>query len=173
MIAVEGFRDGGGDQEHPVQVISVLAQGLAGDELFRNVSFLAFIMPFEIDVQVYALAAAVVSGAEDAGVLGDFPAIFPEAVQEKILVGQITLAFQPVLQLLEYLGGGPLARIFQFAGIVRGGFPAVKLNDIHFFDLLFFFDLSQMDRVCYDRTRTNFCVRRRRLWRSGPIWQWI
>ena len=60
-------------------------------------SFLTLIVPFEVCVQVHALAGAVVSGAEDIGVFWNLPAIFPEAVQEEILIGQTAPAFQAVL----------------------------------------------------------------------------
>jgi hypothetical protein len=95
-------------------------------------SFLTLIVPFEVCVQVHALAAAIVCGAEDTGVLGNLPAILPEVVQKEIFVGQIALTFQAVLQFLENLSRWSLAVVFQLAGIVRGGLPAVKFNDIHF-----------------------------------------
>ena len=69
----------------------------------RNVLFLALVEPLEVCVQVHALAGAVVSGAEDIGVFWNLPAIFPEAVQEEILIGQTALTLQAVFQLLKYI----------------------------------------------------------------------
>ena len=113
VVAVEGFGDGGRDEEHPIQVVPALAQGLASDEAPGD--RLSVPVPFEVNVQVHALASAVVGGTENVGVLRDLPAILPLAVQEKILVREIALALQPVLQLLEHLLGGPI----------------FKFNDIH------------------------------------------
>ena len=101
MVAVEGFGDGGGDEEHPVQVVPALTQGLAGDEALGD--GLAVLVPLEVHVQVHALAAAVVRGAEKVGVFRDLPAVLPLAVHEKVLVREVPLALQPVFQLLEYL----------------------------------------------------------------------
>lgn len=95
MVAVKRLGDGGGDEEHPVQVIPALTQGLAGDEIFSD--RLTVLVPFEVDIQIYALTAAVVGGAEDVGVLGNLPAIFPIEIHEEIFIRQIALTFQPVL----------------------------------------------------------------------------
>ena len=137
VVAVKRLGDGGGNQEHPVQVVSVLSQGFAGDEALGD--GLAVFVPFEVGIQVYAFAAAVVHSAEDVGVLGNFLAILPLAVQEEILVRKISLAFQPVFQLLKHLLRRALAGVFQLIGIVRREFPAVKFDDFHFSKLLSFY----------------------------------
>ena len=136
MISVDGLGDGRGREEHPVQVVAILAQGLTHDEAFGDTFFLGFVVPLQVYVHIDALAGPVVHRAEQAGVPGDPPAIFPPAAHLKILVWQIAHALQPVLQLLEHLLSGALAHILQPPGIIQGGLPAVKFNYIHFSNFL-------------------------------------
>ena len=136
LAAVERLRHNGGDEVHPVQVVTSLTQGLAGDEVLDNVPLLVFIVPGEADVQVHALALAVIHLADDVCSLGNLPPVFPRIVQEKILIGQIAHPLQPVLQRLKHLLGGGLAHVFQLAGIFFGGLPPLQFNYIHLSALL-------------------------------------
>ena len=115
VVAMERLGDSRGDEEHPVQIVAVFTQRLTGNKAFRD--GLPVLIPFEVHVQIYTLAATVVSGAEDVGVPGNLPAIFPMAVHEEILVRQVSHTLQPVLQLLEYLLCHGLAGILQLAGV--------------------------------------------------------
>ena len=144
MVTVEGFRDSGGDQEHPVQVVPVLTQGLAGEK-FSGDELVAFGPP-KVSVQINALAGAVVSSTEDVGLLGDLPAIFPMGIQEKIFIREVPHALQPVLQLLEYLLGRPLACVLLPAGVLCGGLPFFKSYDFH--SASFLTPLVQRRHVC-------------------------
>ena len=121
-FSMKRLDDGGGDEVHPVHIRAALAQGLPGGEAPNH--GLAVLVPFQIDVGIDPLAAAVVGGAEDIRVFGDLPAILPLMIHEKILVRQISHALQTVLQLLEYLLRGALAGIHLPPGIVRGWLPA-------------------------------------------------
>ena len=130
VIAVERLGDGGGGEEHPVQIVAVLTQSLAGDEAPGD--GLSILIPLEIYIQIDTLAGAVIGGAEDIRILGDLPAILPVAVQQKILVRQVSHALQPVLQLLEYLLRHRLAGVLQLVRVSFRGFPPLQFNNVHF-----------------------------------------
>ena len=144
VVAMERFRDSGGDQEHPVQVVLVLTQRLAGEE-FPGDKLVVF-RPPEVSVQINALTGAVVSSTEDTGLPGDLPAIFPMGIQEKIFIREVPHALQPVLQLLEYLLGRPLACVLLPAGVLCGGLPFFKSYDFH--SASFLTPLVQRRHVC-------------------------
>ena len=152
VVAVERLGDGGGDEEHPVQVVPILAQGLAGDKAPGDALCLILVIPLEVHIQIHALAA-VVGGAEDVGPLGNLPAILPVAVHEKILIRQVSHTLQTVLQFLEYLLRHRLARVFQLARVLPRGLPQLQFNYIHFDSSLYDFGLSSRSWVCYDKSR--------------------
>ena len=56
VVAMERFRDGGGDEEHPVQVVPVLTQRLAGEE-FPGDELVVF-RPLEIGISSACMGAA-------------------------------------------------------------------------------------------------------------------
>ncbi len=131
MIPVDRLGDGGGGEEHPVQIVAVLAQGLADDEAAGDALFLLFIVPFEVHIYINSFAPAVVNGAEQVGLLGDLPAILPLRAKIEILIGQIAHAFQPVLQFLEHLLARALACVFHHMGLCFGGFPPLQFDYFH------------------------------------------
>ena len=131
---MERLGDGGGGEEHPVQIVAVLTQSLAGDEAPGD--GLSILIPLEIYIQIDTLAGAVIGGAEDIRILGDLPAILPVVVQQKILVRQVSHALQPVLQLLEYLLRHRLAGVLQLVRVSFRGFPPLQFNNIHLKTLL-------------------------------------
>ena len=133
IVAVERLSDGGGNEEHSIQIVPILAQGLASDKALGDRPHLILVVPLEVDVQIHALAAAIVRGTENVRIRRNFPAIFPVAVQDKIFVRQVSGALQPVFQLLEDLLACPLAVVLQLAGVVRRGLPLLKFDGFHFF----------------------------------------
>ena len=87
MVTMERLGDGGGGEEHPIQVVAVFTQGLAGGEFLGDTPFLALVIPLEVDVQIDTLAGAVVGGAEDIRILGNLPAIPPVVIHEEVFIG--------------------------------------------------------------------------------------
>ncbi len=142
VVAVERLGDGGGGQEHPVQVVPVLSQGLAGEETLGD-GGPALLGPFEVGVQIDALAVAVVHGAEDVRVPGNLPAILPVLVQQEVFVREIPHALQPVSQFLKHLRRRPLSGIELLCRIVGVRRPVVKKYRVH---------------VCFSSFRFYFCV---------------
>ena len=79
MVAMERFGDGGGYEEHPVQIKAAFTQRLAGDKALCN--GLAVLMPFEVHIQIDAFAFTIICGTEDVRTFGDLPSILPVGVQ--------------------------------------------------------------------------------------------
>ena len=131
---MECLGDGGGDEEHPVQVRAGFAQRFACDKVPCNCSII--FIPLQRYIQIDAFTATVVSGAEDIRVPRDLPAILPVTVHEKILVWQVPHTLQTVLQLLKDFLSGTLAGVLLPPGIFRGRFPAGQFNSFHSHGLL-------------------------------------
>ena len=122
VVSVERLGDGGGDEEHPVQIRAAFTQRLAGNKTLgdRPVAFI----PLQIHIQIGALTAAVVGSTEDIRAFGDLPAVLPFPIHEEIFVRQAAHALQTVLQFLKDLLCGTLAGILRLPGISRQRLPA-------------------------------------------------
>ena len=119
---MECLGDGGGDEEHPVQVRAGFAQRFACDKVPCDCSII--FIPLQRYIQIDSFTATVVSGAEDIRAPRDLPAILPVTVHEKILVRQVPHPLQTVPQLLKDLLRGTLSGVLLPPGIFRGRFPA-------------------------------------------------
>ena len=86
VVAVDRLGDSRGDEEHPVQVTAVLAQGLAYNEGLGDARPLGLVVPIEVHVHIHALAGAIIHGAVQIRILGNLPAVFPLSAHLKILV---------------------------------------------------------------------------------------
>jgi hypothetical protein len=125
-VAVECLCDGGGDQVHAVKVAAGIPEGFPGDEVLRDAFLFLLVVPFQVDIQVDALAAAVINGAEKAGAFGYFLAVPPLVAQQEVFVGQVAGAFKPVLKLRKDLLRRPLANAPDRAGLFRDWVPICR-----------------------------------------------
>ncbi|MPM84775.1 hypothetical protein SDC9_131851 [bioreactor metagenome] len=132
-VAVKRLGDGGGGEIHTVQITAGFPEGFAGDEALCDAFLFLLIKPFQVNIQIDALAAAVVHGAEKARAFGDFPAVSPLVAHQKVFIGQIARAFEPVLKLRKDLLRRALADAPDGTQLFGIGFPNIKINRIHLF----------------------------------------
>lgn len=83
-ISMESLCNSGGDKEHPVQIITALAQSLSGDKALGN--RIPILIPFQVHIQINTLTRTIIGGAEDICALGNLPSVLPPLIQQEIFV---------------------------------------------------------------------------------------
>ena len=94
-VTVEGFRDSGGDEEHPVEVRAGFAKRFACCEAFCD--GLAVLIPLEINVKIATLATTVVCRYKQVRALRDIFPVFPLSADKEVFIGQEPGIFKPLL----------------------------------------------------------------------------
>ena len=128
-ISMESLCNSGGDKEHPVQIITALAQSLSGDKALGN--RIPILIPFQVHIQINTLTRTIIGGAEDICALGYLPSVLPPLIQQEIFVRQATHVLELLPQLLKDLLAGALTNVFTSAGVLFAGYPAFCFNDFH------------------------------------------